>query len=198
MAPQRFRCGEVDLRFQAAPGREPEIDDHTDPDRIPYWSVVWDSSRILAEWLAAHPNTVRGQHVLELGCGVGLAGLTAAALGARVTHTDLFPEALAVAHRNARDNALTIRGVAADWRAWPLTARFPVILAADLLYERPLHAALLKVLEQALTPAGSIYLADPGRAMSAPFWRMAEQRRWSRSVVTQTQAAAIYRLGRKS
>ena len=46
--------------------------------------VVWPSSLVLAAWLEAHPELARGKRVVELGCGVGVGGLTAAKLGALV------------------------------------------------------------------------------------------------------------------
>ena len=52
--------------------------------------TVWDGGLLLADYLQACPTVVRGKNVLELGAGVGLVGLTAAALGAeQVTLTDL-------------------------------------------------------------------------------------------------------------
>src|SRR4249920_247983 len=39
-----------------------------------------------------------GQRVLDVGCGTGVAAVTAARAGARVTGSDLTPELLALAH----------------------------------------------------------------------------------------------------
>jgi len=52
-----------------------------------------------------------GASVLDVGCGTGVVGLTAARLGARVTGVDLTPELIA----RAKENSALI-GVAADWR----------------------------------------------------------------------------------
>jgi SAM-dependent methyltransferase len=52
-----------------------------------------------------------GATVLDVGCGTGVVGLTAARLGARVTGVDLTPELIARAKENS---ALT--GLQADWR----------------------------------------------------------------------------------
>lgn len=173
-----LRLGGQDWDVLAAPGREPELEGVADAERIPYWSVLWDSAPALAEWLADHPEALDGA-VLELGCGSGLVGLVAAALGARVTQTDLFPEALNLAARNAAANYVPgIRRAAADWRAWPLRGSWPVILGADILYERASHAALLEVLAAALAPEGTTYLADPGRPMLPEFLARAGAAGW--------------------
>src|SRR6478752_3181328 len=52
-----------------------------------------------------------GASVLDVGCGTGVVGLTAARLGARVTGVDLTPELIA----RAKENSALI-GVEADWR----------------------------------------------------------------------------------
>jgi predicted nicotinamide N-methyase len=44
---------------------------------------VWVGALALAEWMVAHAEAFAGASVLELGAGLGLAGLTAAQLGAR-------------------------------------------------------------------------------------------------------------------
>jgi predicted nicotinamide N-methyase len=149
-----------------------------DPERLPYWSVLWPSATALAVRLSTARDW-REVKVLELGCGPGATGLALAALGAQVTQTDLFPEAVALARENARGNGITAcRHAAADWRAWPVRSRWPIIIGSDLTYERASHPALLSVLEQALAPDGVAYLADPGRPMSLDFFARAESQGW--------------------
>jgi predicted nicotinamide N-methyase len=174
-----FRFGSVRLRVLSALDLDELITDDWDPDRLPFWSVVWESAPLLCWWMAARGGW-EGVPVLELGCGVGLAGLAASALGARVTQTDLFPEAVNLARLNAERNRIAgIRRLAADWRAWPLRDRWPVILGADLVYERACHGPLLDVLDQALAPGGSVYLADPGRTVSQDFLSRAKAAAWT-------------------
>lgn len=47
-----------------------------------YWAELWNAAVLLSRELAAQPALVRGKAVLELGAGLGLAGITAALLGA--------------------------------------------------------------------------------------------------------------------
>src|SRR5437867_2881015 len=42
--------------------------------RLPYWAELWDSAIGLGIWLAAHRELVESSSVLDLGCGMGLAG----------------------------------------------------------------------------------------------------------------------------
>lgn len=53
---------------------------------------LWNGSRVISEYLEAHPGEVRGKTVLELGAGAGLPSLVSAVLGAkRVIMTD-YPD----------------------------------------------------------------------------------------------------------
>lgn len=180
LAEYRFRWQQLSLDLQAVPDLDALVTETADPDRLPFWVTVWDSAAGLARWVT-ETDGWEGTPVLELGCGPGLAGLAAAARGARVTQTDLFPGAVQLARQNARRNHLhrAVRLAAADWRAWPLRPQWPLILGSDITYERAVHPALLHVLQTALAPGGTACLADPGRPMSLDFLALAESRGWT-------------------
>ncbi|MFN3649277.1 MAG: class I SAM-dependent methyltransferase [Armatimonadota bacterium] len=166
------------LELHAAPDLDALMGEVRDAEALPYWAVIWPAGEALARWVLARGGWAH-LPVLELGCGTGIVGLAAAALGARVTLTDRFPEATVLARGNALRNGLNgVRCVAADWRAWPLRGRWPVVLAADVAYERALHAPLLRVLADSLAADGTAYLADPDRPMSADFFALAEREGW--------------------
>lgn len=65
----------------------------------------------VAPRLVSFAGIKAGAAVLDVGCGTGVVGLTAARLGARVTGVDLTPELIARAKENS---ALT--GLEVDWR----------------------------------------------------------------------------------
>lgn len=72
--------------------------------------TVWDGAVMLAKHLEARYPSLAGKRVLEVGCGPGLAGMTAAALGAdEVILTDL-PYALENVRAAVTRNALAFRG----------------------------------------------------------------------------------------
>lgn len=149
----------------------------SDPDDIPFWAELWSSSRALAGWL--WQQDLRGLRVLELGCGVGLAGIAAALRGARVLQTDYAPEALALSRDNALLNGCrSISRRLADWRRFPDLGSFDLILGADILYEPQVHPDLARVLERHLEPSGRAVLADPGRMGAERFLAAAEARGW--------------------
>src|SRR5881397_3704618 len=66
---------------------------------IPYWAEIWPASRAIARRLAAGER-LDGRAVLDLGCGLGLAGIAAGLCGAEVTFVDRHPDALGFARRN--------------------------------------------------------------------------------------------------
>lgn len=51
---------------------------------VPFGIMLWPSAVALAYEIAARAEEFRGRSVMELGAGVGLPGLAAAALGASV------------------------------------------------------------------------------------------------------------------
>lgn len=101
-----------------------------DDEFLPYWAELWPAARALAE---AVPE-VSGLRVVELGCGLGLPSLVAAAKGARATGSDWSPDAIDLLRKNASRNGLELRAEVRDWRE-PWNARFDLALAADVLYE---------------------------------------------------------------
>lgn len=147
---------------------------------FPYGLLLWESSIVLAAILADRGAELAATTVLELGAGVGLAGMAAAAEGASVTQTDVSPEALAVCRRNAAFNGIAgIKQEFGDWTAWTAGPRYKWVLGADVLYEPELYADLAGVLEAALEPEGTALFTDPGRARSLEFISHLKAAGWS-------------------
>jgi predicted nicotinamide N-methyase len=117
--------------------------------------TVWEASQVLARVLAAQPAAFwrARRRVVELGCGCGLVGLAAAALGAReVVLTD---QVLFVAKHNLRRNATGAGGAALRRRAklselrWGdaagiarLRPPFDLVLGSDIMYYPAHYRAL--------------------------------------------------------
>lgn len=137
----------------------------------PYGLLLWESSVALAKVLAVRGRAgLEGRRVLELGCGIGLAGLAAAHGGAIVVMTDYLGVALDIAAENARRNRLAnVETRLVDWRDWTGAERFDLIIGADIAYETDMHGALLRVLATGLRPGGAVLLADPSRDQGAAF-----------------------------
>jgi predicted nicotinamide N-methyase len=141
---------------------------------LPYWAELWPSALALAR--AVGVRALRGARTLELGCGLGLPSLAAAAAGGRVLATDWAPDALAITERNAARNHLTVETLCVSWTApEALLDRAPwdLVLASDVLYEERNGEALLPLLPRL---GGEIWLADPGRPAAGPFLERAAER----------------------
>lgn len=175
--------------------REPEalIDDAAFEERdefMPYWAELWPSAIALAKVVAR--RELGGRRVLELGCGVGLVGIAAAAGGARVTLTDWAPEAIAVTEANARRNDVEVETLVVDWRApeeLVVVAPWDLVVLADVLYEERNVAALLPLLPKL---GREVLLADPDRSTAEEFLEGAA-RDW-RIDTTRDDTVLVHRL----
>ena len=132
---------------------------------LPYWAELWPAATALAEAL---PD-VSGLRVVELGCGLGVTSLVAAARGADVTATDWAPDAIELLRENAKRNRLRVRAEVRDWRE-PWDETFDLALAADVLYEHRNVEPLLERVRE-LAPEALVGLA--GRPYEAEFLRRA-------------------------
>ncbi len=144
-------------------------EDFDHDERLPYWADVWPSSIVLAERVAAEAGG--GRSLLELGCGVGLVAIAAARVGFDVTATDYYDEALEFARLNTRHNGPTIVATRlADWRDFPHDlGRFDLVVASDVLYERPSVQLVAAALAASLKPTGHALVADPQRVPARLF-----------------------------
>jgi SAM-dependent methyltransferase len=75
------------------------------------FAVFESATGTVAPRLVSFARIKPGAKVLDVGCGSGVVGLTAARLGAQVVGVDLTPELIARAKDNAR-----LMGVQAEWR----------------------------------------------------------------------------------
>ena len=124
---------------------------------------VWDGGILLADYLQARPVVIQGKHVLELGAGLGLVGLTAAALGAQsVVLTDLVVVMPCLSQNIATNQALwqaagctSVTCTPLDWfDPYPLPRPpnsstgdcWNVILLADCVWTLDLVSPLIRTL----------------------------------------------------
>ena len=86
---------------------------------VPYWAQLWPAARMLAKVVVrekweTHPRPLR---VLEVGCGLGLAGIACLARGLAVTFSDVDETALTFAAANATAVSSTSEKVTRSPRA---------------------------------------------------------------------------------
>jgi predicted nicotinamide N-methyase len=152
---------------------------------LPYWALLWPSGLALAEALLAERASAQGKRTLELGCGLGVTAAVALALGAQLTVSDLFDDALLFAEYNSRrcaggaPAALLLNWRTAAGRERLLRAApFELLLAADVLYEPEDLEPLLTLAPELLCPGAPFWLAEPGRKASRAFVAAALARGW--------------------
>ena len=131
---------------------------------VPFWAVVWPAAQLLARGFQAEPVWVRGQTVLDLGCGGGVASIAAAQAGAaRVIAHDHDPVALAIAAQHARANGVNLLLHGAPLLHAPCPAPITCILVGDLFYERAAASALWAWLRTAHQQGARVLIADASR-----------------------------------
>jgi len=126
--------------------------------------------------------------VLDLGCGMGLSGTVAAALGARVLFADIEPPALLFARLNSLRWRRRVRARRVNWKTDHLAEKFDVILGADIVYERGQWEYLERFWREHLKERGVVMLGEPGRQTGDLFMGWVGARGWKLEVVEEKVA----------
>ncbi len=143
----------------------------------PYWGLLWDAAPRTARLILSRKWTAKAK-ALELGCGVGLAGIAGLMAGMDVTFSDLVPSAVQMAQENAALNGFPdAAGLVVDWLC-PPPVSFDVLLASDVLYDSANHAPLLQTIEAMLNTDGCVWIGDAGRANAPKFIDQAQKSGW--------------------
>ena len=152
------------------------VEDFDRDERLPYWADLWPSAFALGEHLLELIHPPDGRRAVELGCGIGLVACCAVRAGFELTVTDYYHEAVAFTAANVRANTGTrVATRHLDWRTIPEdVGRFDLVLAADVLYERPYGPLMAQVVARLLAPGGRAWIADPGRIGASGFVENAE------------------------
>ncbi|KAG2429921.1 hypothetical protein HXX76_010701 [Chlamydomonas incerta] len=156
-----------------------------DPSSEHLGTTVWDASVVLAKWFEKNirkgdfaRSKVRGKRALELGAGMGLAGMAFAMVGANVVLTDtadvlpllrinyetnMSPAAVRLArghqHGTWADSAGSVEVQELDWvkpeQVAPLHPPYDYVLAADCIYHEGLtehfHRTVMEVTNEKST-----------------------------------------------
>lgn len=143
---------------------------------FPFWTRIWEASIVLADLLAQiEPDD--GREMLEIGAGIGIAGLFAAAFGHKVTISDYDEDALGFAMLSAQLNQLPdVRFRVLDWCAPTFYKKYHYIIGSEVLFNPKFFLPLYGLLRKALAPEGEVYLAhDRSRMSPGKFFELAQQ-----------------------
>jgi predicted nicotinamide N-methyase len=156
------------------------VEEFNKDERLPYWADIWPSAIALSEYIAENKSEFKGKKILELGCGLGLVGITATASGGDVLFTDNDPYALRFTGINFRRNFEVAAAVQIlDWRNPGKSESFDIILAADILYERRWLGPVIDILDNKMLSGGIAIIAGPDRKVSRAFHGMIEDKQWT-------------------
>lgn len=148
-----------------------------DPRWQPYWAEAWASAVVLGRWIV--DRSLEGMRVLDLGCGVGMAGTVAAARGADVVMADAAPPSLLFARWNSWPWRTRVSTQRLDWRNEKIAPPpFELILGADILYDRNDWPYLDVFWQSHIATGGEVRLVEPGRSISDGFAAEMCQRGW--------------------
>lgn len=167
---------------------------------LPYWAELWDSSIGVGQWLVdiseqwtvssgqfgADPSSPAPCRVLDLGCGMGLAGTVAGMLGAQVTFADIETDALLFALLNGLAYNSRARARKVDWQSDDLHQHFDLIIGSDVLYERSQWGYLDTFFKRHISQKGRIILGEPGRQTGDLWQEWIQDKGWTLRRHTQT------------
>lgn len=143
----------------------------------PFWAATWRAASGLDRFLDRYQ--LSGLRVLELGCGTGHAGLSAAVRGAKVLLTDGVDDPLGLVRLSAQRNAIdcSIKRLRFGIDQAEQT-NYPIILGSDVTYLRTLWPELDQCLKEHLANDGEVLLSDPFRIIANEFKDWIQQRNW--------------------
>ncbi|HPQ55001.1 MAG TPA: methyltransferase domain-containing protein [Spirochaetota bacterium] len=145
-------------------------------DSIPsiHGNKFWYSSYFVMDYLLSHPLKP-GSHVMEVGCGWGLAGIFCAKLfNARVTGIDADPDVFPYLHLHAKINNVSIHTEKKTFQRITSTklSDVDILIGSDICFWDNMVRPLFNLFKRAMkSGVKQIVLADPGRS---PFRELCE------------------------
>jgi predicted nicotinamide N-methyase len=176
---ETISCQEVNIGDQTikivSPSTPDALLDHSSvhiayeqDEYMPYWASLWPVAVFLAEEIEQRswPANISA---VEVGCGLGLAGLVAAKKNIKVLFTDYDSNALTFAKKNCELNGVhQVDFELLDIRH-PMDRKFNLIIVSDLIYERRNVEPLVQLIGQMLEENGSALVSDQGRPYQENF-----------------------------
>jgi SAM-dependent methyltransferase len=152
----------------------------------PIFGLLWPSGAELAACMALRV-LVRGERILEIGCGLGLSSLVMHRRGADITASDCHPLAGEFLAINLLLNRLLpmkyrhgewaeASASAAEPERATVEGRFGLIIGSDVLYDRDASVKLAGFIARHAAATAEVCIVDPDRGNRAAFSRgMREQ-----------------------
>jgi predicted nicotinamide N-methyase len=127
-------------------------------EKFPFWARVWESSLVLADYVATIEPPKR---ILELGAGLGVPSLVAAKLGHKVLATDYEKLPLELIKLSAKENNVSLETKILDWENPDLSEKFDLIIGSEVVFRKSLFQPLIKLFKNYLKDGGEVILSHP-------------------------------------
>lgn len=175
------RVGDHELKILQIADLEGYIDQLAEQSRekieLPFWAKIWPASILLSYYLTSLSPEKKDSQIIELGSGIGVAGLFAAARGFKVILSDYSPEALLFAKINILKNDLQefASVMQVDFTMDRIDQKFQYIVGSEIFYRESGYRGLVKFLLHHLSPAAAaeVVLAADYRRQAKKFFQAA-------------------------
>jgi predicted nicotinamide N-methyase len=149
---------------------------------FPYWSKIWPSSIVLAQWLNDHAQIIAGKKVFEVGAGLGLPSFIAAKYASSILVSDHVSLAIEWLELNKEKlHANNVSSMLFDWRNRPLPAA-ELVLMSDVGYREEDLNDVQDMIRQYVACGTVVMLAVPARRISPAFIEPLEELVNTRSI----------------
>ncbi len=150
---------------------EPFIDSDFPMNNFPLWAKVWPSALVLADFMAAQPLE-NEKKILEIGAGLGVAGIAASMFGHDVTISEFDTHAIEFIKANAFINESgDITVISLDWNDPPLSTQYDQIIGSEVIFRKQDFAPIQKLFNSILKPNGEVIFVSEIRKPVIEFYQ---------------------------
>lgn len=155
---------------------EPFIDPDFPMNNFPLWAKVWPATMVLADFMASEPVDA-GKRILEIGAGIGIAGIAASMCGHDVTISEYNTHALEFIKANACINGcMDTPVISLDWNQPVILNRYDQIIGSEVIFRQEDFLGIQKLFLSVLKPGGQATLVSEIRKPVIEFFRQMQQR----------------------
>ncbi len=144
------------------------------PVEFPYWTRIWPSAKVMAEFLMEQPKWILNKNIAELAAGIGLPSFALAHLAQTILVSDGSADAVKLLDINIQSNGLqNVSAAQIDWNN--LHKPIPGIdslLLSDVCYDPHHYDGLLQLIKSYKNQGTDILITAPQRISTVPFHQL--------------------------
>jgi predicted nicotinamide N-methyase len=167
----KLMIGERKFSYYLPRSIEPFIDSEFPMNNFPLWAKVWPSALVLADFMAAQPAD-NGKKILEIGAGLGVAGLAASMFGHNVTISESDTHAIEFIKANAFINGCRdVTVISLDWNYPPVVTQYDQLIGSEVIFRKEDFGPIQKLFNTILKPDGEVILVSEIRKPVIEFYQ---------------------------